>query len=366
MRLPLAALMFVVCLATTRADDKPRPTLLSQKEAAEGWLQLFDGETTFGWKVEGEAAVKDGVLHLRGANGKAAVATLATRFGAYDAVIEAEGAGFLTYVYDGGESGVGLTDQPCVLTIASRLRAKGDGISSNLEVGPDGVARSKIDVKLSKRASLRISTQPGGTVKLKAAKLKPGGLEPLFNGKDLAGWKVFDDPKRAATKFEVTPAGDLSAKNGPGDLQTERQFDDFVLQLECKTNGKWLNSGVFFRCVPNQYQNGYEMQIQNAYTGEDRTKPIDFGTGAIYRRVPARRVVSNDNEWFTMTLAADEKHFATWVNGYQTVDWTDDRPANDNPRQGYRAAKGHLSIQGHDPTTDLLFRNIRIAELPKK
>ena len=38
---------------------------------------------------------------------------------------------------------------------------------------------------------------------------------------------------------------------------------------------------------------------------------------------------------------------------------------NDNPRQGYRAAKGPLSIQGHDPTTDILFRNIRIAELPK-
>ena len=40
-------------------------------------------------------------------------------------------------------------------------------------------------------------------------------------------------------------------------------------------------------------------------------------------------------------------------------------PARLNPRNGYRAAKGPLSIQGHDPTTDLLFRNIRIAELGK-
>jgi hypothetical protein len=123
---------------------------------------------------------------------------------------------------------------------------------------------------------------------------------------------------------------------------------------------------VFFRCLPNQYQNGYEMQIQNGYKDDDRTKPADFGTGAIYRRIPARKVVSNDHEWFTMTLVAHGNHVATWVNGYQTVDWTDTRPPNENPRNGSKTGPGHLSLQGHDPTTDLSFRNLRIAELPDK
>jgi hypothetical protein len=45
------------------------------------------------------------------------------------------------------------------------------------------------------------------------------------------------------------------------------------------------------------------------------------------------------------------------------VDWTDNRAANDNGRNGYRAAAGPISIQGHDPTTDLSFRNLRIAPL---
>src|SRR5262249_2115699 len=157
-------------------------------------------------------------------------------------------------------------------------------------------------------------------VRVEFVRFQPRELKPLFNGKDLTGWKVFQgDPKRAATKFEVTKDGELSAKNGPGDLQTERQFDNFVLQLECKTKGKGLTSGVFCRCVGDQYQNGYEAQIQNAYKGDDRTKPVDYGTGAIYRRVPARKVVSDDNEWFAMTVAADGPHIATWVNGYQTV-----------------------------------------------
>ena len=135
-------------------------------------------------------------------------------------------------------------------------------------------------------------------------------------------------------------------------MQTEKQWADFVFQGECISNGRHLNSGVFFRCLPGQYQNGYEFQIQNGYKDDDRTKPEDFGTGAIYRRVKARKVVSNDHEWFTMTLIADGNHISTWVNGYQTVDWTDTRPPNDNARNGCKLGAGPISLQGHDPTTD--------------
>ncbi|MBN9123081.1 MAG: DUF1080 domain-containing protein, partial [Planctomycetes bacterium] len=219
----------------------------------------------------------------------------------------------------------------------------------------------------SARIGLQFSAWVGGDahIELRNLKLRPLDTKPLFTGKSLDGWKInAADPKRMASKWEITKEGELSVKNGPGDLVTEKEFDNFVLQFECKTLGKALNSGFFFRCIPGQYQNGYEAQIQNAYKDNDRTKPADFGTGAIYRRIPARKVVSNDDEWFTMTVVADGKHIATWVNGYQTVDWTDDRKENDNPRQGFRAAKGPISIQGHDPTTDILFRNIRIAELP--
>jgi hypothetical protein len=57
-----------------------------------------------------------------------------------------------------------------------------------------------------------------------------------------------------------------------------------------------------------------------------------------------------------MTVAAHGTHIAIWVNGYQTVDFTDDR-------KGARTDAGPVSIQGHDPTTDLSFRNLRVADL---
>ncbi len=214
-------------------------------------------------------------------------------------------------------------------------------------------------------------------------KLKPADTKPLFNGKDLTGWKEFPGKK---SMFSVSKEGTIELKNGPGDLQTTALYDNFILQAECISHGKHLNSGIFFRCIPNEYQNGYEAQIHNGWTEKaekeytiDEYDPktnmptnkvkiksasLDYGTGAIYRRVPARKAVAKDNEWFTMTIAAEGRHLATWVDGVQVVDWTDNRPLKDNARNGCKLEKGAISLQGHDATTDLSFRNIRIEELP--
>jgi hypothetical protein len=74
-------------------------------------------------------------------------------------------------------------------------------------------------------------------------------------------------------------------------------------------------------------------------------------------------VVADDLEWFHLTLIAGGPQMAAWVNGLQVSDWTDDRPAHENPRQGLRLAPGTIMIQGHDPTTDISFREIRGVEL---
>ena len=67
-----------------------------------------------------------------------------------------------------------------------------------------------------------------------------------------------------------------------------------------------------------------------------------------------------------MTIHADGPHMAVWVNGYQVSDWTDRRKPDPNPRKGLRLEPGTIMLQGHDPTTDLSFRNLRIAEMPKR
>jgi hypothetical protein len=167
-----------------------------------------------------------------------------------------------------------------------------------------------------------------------------------------------------ASKFSVDAANKtMKVVDGRGQLETLSSYGDFVLQLECITHAPELNSGIFFRCIPGEQMNGYECQIQNAVRDGDRTQPVDCGTGGFFRRQDARRVVADDLKWFYMTIIADGPHMAAWVNGYQVSDWTDTREPDPNPRRGLRLEAGTIMIQGHDPTTDLSFRNLRIAEL---
>jgi len=344
------------------AEDK-KPAPLSEKQIAEGWISLFDGETTFGWVVSGDVTVKNGAIQI--AAGKPAKLMPKLWLGSpFEILIEFQGPLDLHYgtteasFYANNEVGAKIFKSyihtPQLPGSLNKTTSSAGGTMNHLVEPRKELAKNLAVIETTGKAAVAIRT----------LRIRPLQLPPLFNGKDLSGWKLFKgDPKRELSTFDVTKDGELHVANGPGDLQTEKTFADFVLQFECKTNGKGLNSGIFFRCIANEYQNGYEAQIQNLYLNEDRTKPVDSGTGAIYRRIPARKVVSNDNEWFTLTVVANKDHFSTWVNGYQTVDWTDDRKPDDNPRKGLRTGAGHLSIQGHDKTTDILFRNIRVLEM---
>ena len=60
----------------------------------------------------------------------------------------------------------------------------------------------------------------------------------------------------------------------------------------------------------------------------------------------------NPIETYERLSAADNDRFAYCPLGYGYSNYA---------RTGYRREAGHLSIQGHDPTTDLSFRNLRIA-----
>jgi hypothetical protein len=360
--LSLALLLALAALMPGK-DTPTKPNALTPKEIADGWILLFDGKTTFGWKVDGEAKVEKGVLTLGGK--KETRAAVTTAFAGGHIVLQSTWRG---------------KAEPTIRAGAIKGNFKGSGKDTFAEFDSSYGGGSP-------RSPLSVVVPAGTRVLFRSVKFNPDVGEKLFNGKDLTGWKVFKG-KGKKSKYSVTKEGWLNVKDGPGDVQTTKRFDDFVLQLECFSNGKYLNSGVFFRCIPGEFWQGYEAQIQNDFSVKPakeykveqydpkthkpagqkmvRSAARDYGTGAIYRRVPARFGVAKDREWFTMTVVARGRHIATWVNGVQMVDWTDNRPAHDNPRKGYRAARGAISIQGHDKTTDLSFRNIRIEELPRR
>jgi Domain of Unknown Function (DUF1080) len=373
-------------LASTQPGTNPSNTL-TPKEAAEGWLLLFDGETSFGWTAPApdKLTVKEGTLRFDAAD------TLQTTTAFHEFALEFQCRIIGAQNHDDVRLGfAGTTVKMAVPRDKNSpwRRAKLLVASKRYKftmAGPPGDFPTA-DGTLPKpgAAPIAFTVASGVQLELRDVVLLPLGHRPLFNGKNLEGWKEFAGPKYPS-KFSVNDKLELNVKNGPGDLQTEAAFGDFLLQLDCISNGQHLNSGIFFRCRPNEYQNGYEAQIHNKFMAEPKayvvevldpvshkmldkkkvpSRAADWGTGGIYRRVPARKEVAKDGEWFTMTIAAHGNHFATWVNGVQVVDWDDNRPPDTNPRNGFRLEPGHISIQGHDKTTDLSFRNLRISEYP--
>ncbi|MBI2946043.1 MAG: DUF1080 domain-containing protein [Verrucomicrobia bacterium] len=377
------------CLPWTLLAAERKSNTLTPNEASQGWILLFDGETQFGWAPRGDAkwTVSDGTIQAVKGSGIGYLSTT-TEFANYNLSVEfwiddaansgvflrCPTAGAITAnnayevnIYDkhdqwptGSINEVARASKK-VSTVGRWCRFDIMTDQQYLVVGLDGEKLvTKNDPKQA-RGTIALQYNGQGELKFRNIRLQPIRLNRLFNGKDLSGWKEIPGRKSV---YSVTPEGWLNVKNGNGDLQTEAAYGDFTFQLDIISNGKHLNSGVFFRALAGQFWSGYESQIRNQWQGDDRTKPVDYGTGGIYNRQPARRVVSTDGEWFTKTIVAHGPHMAVWVNGIQVSDFTDTRAPNENARQGYRAQPGVLSLQGHDPTTDLSFRKIRIAEMP--
>jgi hypothetical protein len=361
--------VLLFCTALPAWAGQEKHNRLTPQEIADGWILLFDGESTFGWKIEGEAKVEDGTLILGGTKATTAETTTSLPWSNYHVHMETNWQG--------------PTPSPSLL-LMGKMFGLGDEAKGKFRVQAVSQGGSAAALGGTAFSPQKFDVPAGRTLRLRNVKYRWMNTKPIFNGKDMTGWKEFPGQK---SKFSVTPEGWLNVKNGKGDLQSEGKWADFILQLECISNGDFLNSGIFFRCQADKYQQGYEAQIHNKFNkdadkayvieeydqkthmliGKRKEKylAVDYGTGAIYRRIPARKQMAKDREWFGMTVIAEGRHLAVWVNGVQVTDWTDNRPASDNARNGYRAEAGPISIQGHDPTTDLSFRNIRIAELPK-
>lgn len=363
--------------------------VLTQAEVEEGWIALFDGETLFGWRPQPQAAfrVDDRTIVVDG--GKKCLLCTTTQFS--DFVFKAE------FRCDRDtNSGIFLRTSPKPRNVTQACFELNIAPADNPFPTGSFVGRKKyaghapdeqwhqyevtmlggaVTVRLDGEEVLKYDDpnavgrgfiglqHNSGKVAFRNVKLKPLAMQSLFNGKDLTGWRQYPDMK---SSFAVNEQGELQMQNGKGQLESEGRYADFVFQMKAISHGQHLNSGVFFRCIPGEEMNGYESQIQNGFVDGDRTKPMDAGTGAIFRRKHARRVAADDFAWFSKTIVAEGPHIATWVNGYLVTDWVDRRKPDKNPRRGLRIEAGSIMLQGHDPTTDFSFRDISIAEMPKR
>jgi Domain of Unknown Function (DUF1080) len=194
---------------------------------------------------------------------------------------------------------------------------------------------------------------------------KADGFVPLFNGRDLSGWKTYD----AVPDNWSVEDGLIVCHGKPkgGWLGTDRDYADFVLRLEyrLKPGG---NSGVYIRAPEKGHISRVGMEIQILDDNHPSYATLDFYqyTGSIYHVVaPMRRAGKPAGEWNSMEVRAEGRRVVVVVNGKQVVDADLDRCLKDpevaKEHTGLTRTAGRIGLQSH--TDRVEFRNLRIKEL---
>lgn len=181
------------------------------------------------------------------------------------------------------------------------------------------------------------------------------GFRPLFNGKDLTGWKLRNP--NGHNSWSVTADGVLQNTVEPGshgtDLVTEKKFWNFTVRYEYRTP-KDSNSGFYLR-------GRHEIQILGDHASG---KASNVGNGAIYNfKAPDQFVTKPDNEWQTVEATMVGNKITVVLNGVKIHDHVACDQATGSEIDGHVNEPGPIFLQGDHGTVS--FRNIQIKELPK-
>ena len=172
-------------------------------------------------------------------------------------------------------------------------------------------------------------------------------MKPLFNGEDLSGWVVPEN-----NIWWKVNEGILEVRSGPNQkgsvLWTERDFEDFVVELEFRFVEGTIDSGVHLR---NQDQ--IQIGISGSLKRDMTASPYIPGKGY---PVEAEGVADllEPKDWNHLRIEARGMNYVTYLNGERVMEYTSDTGK----------AKGPIGLQLHgkrDMSID--FRDINFAIL---
>ena len=85
--------------------------------------------------------------------------------------------------------------------------------------------------------------------------------QPMFNGKDLSGWKIRGGEATYAVDGDMVVGSSKGRYNTF--LSTEKDYGDFILELELLVDPS-MNSGIQIRSHESKYVFGYQIEVDPA------------------------------------------------------------------------------------------------------
>ncbi len=181
-------------------------------------------------------------------------------------------------------------------------------------------------------------------------------MHPLFNGKDLTGWKgagyIVEDGA-----IVCTPEG----KN----LMTEQTFSSYILDFEFKLPPEGNNGlGIHYPGTGDGAYTGMEIQIlDNTAAKYKNLKEYQFH-GSLYTLAPAKKNgLKPVGEWNHERVSVLGSNVTVDLNGEIILRANlDDLSASHPEHEGVKRRSGHIAWLGHGDR--VAFRSIQIAEVP--
>jgi hypothetical protein len=218
-----------------------------------------------------------------------------------------------------------------------------------------------------------------------AATIVAGSLataEPLFNGKDLAGWKTdvpdADKTPNIQPSFMVRDGKLVSLGTPRGHLITNKSFENYRLTVEYRFTGKPGNCGVLVhsstpRVLYGMFPKSIEVQMQSGHAGDfwcigenievpnmKQRRPKKDGQEYGGSKGDARRILNltddSENklgEWNTMVIECQADEVKVWVNGTLV-----------NHGTKSTASKGQIALQAEGAEVE--FKKVELEPLTKK
>lgn len=184
--------------------------------------------------------------------------------------------------------------------------------------------------------------------------------ENLFNGKDLSGWKQLNGKAKYQVKDGMIIGTTVS--NQPNSfLATEKEYGDFILELEFKVDSP-MNSGIQFRSESSpDYQDGrvhgYQLEIDPSPRQWSGGIYDEARRGWLYPMEynPVAKAAFKNGQWNKYRLECIGNTIRSWVNGVAAAHLIDDMTA-----KGFIALQVHAVGKPEEAGLQIRWRNIRI------
>ncbi len=196
---------------------------------------------------------------------------------------------------------------------------------------------------------------------LSIAQLIAGPWEPLFNGKDLSGWKILNGHAPYTVK-DGAIVGTTVADSPNSFLGTEKSYGDFIFECDVLQEVGPSNSGVQFRGLSspdfmNGRVHGYQLEIDpsaRAWTGGIYDEARRGWLYPVTLNPPAQSAYLF-GRWNHLRIEAIGPVLRTWVNGIAVAHVIDDvTPV------GFFGLQIHAITKATDAGRHVYWRNLRI------